>query len=36
MPSLVALRAAAMDQIAAHCEEPRLDLVAAGPQGASA
>jgi 1-acyl-sn-glycerol-3-phosphate acyltransferase len=35
MPSLVALRAAAMDQIAEHCGEPRLDLVAAGPQGAS-
>ncbi len=36
MASLVALRGAVMDQIAEHCGEPRLDLVAAGPQGASA
>jgi 1-acyl-sn-glycerol-3-phosphate acyltransferase len=31
MTALVALRAEAMDRIAAHCGEPRLDLVAAGP-----
>ena len=31
MTALLALRALVMDQIAAHCGEPRLDLVAAGP-----
>jgi 1-acyl-sn-glycerol-3-phosphate acyltransferase len=31
MTALVALRAEVMDQIAAHCGEPRLDLVASGP-----
>ncbi len=31
MAALVALRAEAMDRIAEHCGEPRLDLVAAGP-----
>jgi 1-acyl-sn-glycerol-3-phosphate acyltransferase len=31
MTALVALRAEVMDQIAAHCGEPRLDLVAGGP-----
>jgi len=31
MAALVTLRAEVMDQIAAHCGEPRLDLVAAGP-----
>ena len=36
MSSLVALRGAAIDQIAEHCGEPRLDLVSAGPQRASA
>jgi len=36
MTALVAMRAAAIDQIAEHCGEPRLDLVSAGPQRASA
>jgi len=31
LASLVALRTATMDQIAARCGEPRLDLLAAGP-----
>ena len=32
MPALVALRAKVADAIAAECDEPRLDLVAAGPE----
>jgi len=32
MPALVALRARVADAIAAECDEPRLDLVAAGPE----
>ena len=32
MAALVALRAEAIDRIAEHCGEPRLDLVAAGPE----
>jgi hypothetical protein len=31
MAALVRLRARVADAIAAHCGEPRLDLVAAGP-----
>jgi hypothetical protein len=31
MAALVALRAEVMDRVAAHCGEPRLDLVAGGP-----
>ena len=32
MPALVRLRSRVADAIAAHCGEPRLDLVAAGPE----
>jgi 1-acyl-sn-glycerol-3-phosphate acyltransferase len=32
MPALVHLRSRVADAIAAHCGEPRLDLVAAGPE----
>jgi len=32
MPALVRLRTRVADAIAAHCGEPRLDLVAAGPE----
>jgi hypothetical protein len=32
MAALVALRDRVMERIAEHCGEPRLDLVAAGPE----